>query len=58
MTRGIAAARAALGGADWTLVAPLLLGETLLGARYIVVGYIMFRILERRSMISGALDNL
>ena len=58
MTRGIAAARAALGGADWTMVAPLLLGETLLGALYIVLGYVMFRILERRSMISGALDNL
>jgi len=58
MTRGIAAARAALGGADWLAVAPLLGGELLLGVLYISIGYVMFRVLERRSMISGALDNL
>ena len=58
MTRGIAAARAALAGAEWAAVAPLLGVELLLGALYISIGYVMFRILERRSMISGALDNL
>ena len=58
MTRGIAAARAALGGAGWATIAPLLQGEVLLGALYIAIGYVMFRILERRSMVSGALDNL
>lgn len=58
MTRGIAAARAALGGADWAAVSPLIRGEVLLGALYIAIGYAMFRILERQSMVSGALDNL
>jgi len=58
MTRGIAAARAALGGADWSAIAPLLGVELLLGAVYISIGYAMFRILERQSMVSGALDNL
>ncbi|MBK9927838.1 MAG: ABC transporter permease [Anaerolineales bacterium] len=58
MTRGIAAARAALNGADWVTVAPLLQGEILIGLLYVVIGYGMFRILERRSMIYGTLDNL
>ena len=58
MTRGIAAARAALGGAGWSAVSTLLFGEIVLGALYIAIGYVMFRILERRSMISGMLDNV
>jgi len=58
MTRGIMAARAALGGADWASIAPLLFGEIVIGLIYIVVGYAMFRLLERKSMVSGVLDNL
>ncbi|MHB8777050.1 MAG: ABC transporter permease [Anaerolineales bacterium] len=58
MTRGIAAARAVLGGADWAAVSSLIQGELLLGALYIAIGYAMFRTLERRSMVSGALDNM
>lgn len=58
MTRGILAARTALSGADWGAVAPLLGGEAVLGFLYIVLGYIMFRMLERKSMVAGTLDNL
>jgi ABC-2 type transport system permease protein len=58
MTRGILAGRAALGGADWATIAPLLLGEIAIGIIYIAVGYAMFRRLERKSMVTGVLDNL
>lgn len=58
MTRGIMAARAALNGANWTVIAPLLLGEISVGLIYVAVGYAMFRFLERKSMNSGVLDNL
>jgi len=58
MTRGIMAARAALDGANWVSIAPLLAGEIVIGLIYIVVGYAMFRLLERKSMVSGVLDNL
>ncbi|HSM71051.1 MAG TPA: ABC transporter permease [Anaerolineales bacterium] len=58
MTRGIAAARAALGGGDWAAVSSLLGVELLLGVLYITIGYVMFRVLERRSMVSGTLDNI
>ena len=58
MTRGIAAGRSALGGADWATISSLIGVEFLMGVLYISIGYVMFRILERRSMVSGALDNL
>jgi ABC-2 type transport system permease protein len=58
MTRGILAARAALDGAGWAVVAPLLSGELLIGILYIAVGYVMFLWLERKSLVAGTLDNL
>ena len=58
MTRGIQAARLALAGSGWAEVAPLILGEMLVGAIYMVVGYLSFRIMERISMNNGVLDNL
>jgi len=58
ITRGMVAARMALNGSGWGDVAMLLLGEFLVGMVYILIGYAMFRILERRSLINGALDNL
>lgn len=58
MTRGIQAARLALAGADWSQVAPLLLGEVLIGLVYILVGYASFLITERVSLRTGVLDNL
>ncbi|MCD4801425.1 MAG: ABC transporter permease [Anaerolineales bacterium] len=58
MTRGIMAARAALDGAGWTSISSLVCVEILIGLVYITLGYIMFRLLERQSMVSGSLDNL
>ncbi|KAF0111125.1 MAG: hypothetical protein FD147_1063 [Chloroflexi bacterium] len=58
MTRGIQAARLALAGAGWSEIAPLVLGEILIGAIYILIGYATFRFTERASMKSGMLDNL
>jgi ABC-2 type transport system permease protein len=58
MTRGIQAARMALAGANWADIAPLLLGEILIGTLYIVIGYASFCITERISMQNGILDNV
>jgi ABC-2 type transport system permease protein len=58
MTRGVMAGRAALGGADWDSISSLMLGEILIGAIYVTLGYTIFRLLERKSMVSGTLDNL
>lgn len=58
MTRGIKAARLALAGANWEQVAPLFLGEILIGALYMVVGYLTFIITERISLKNGILDNI
>lgn len=58
MTRGIMAARSAINGAGWNTIYPLLRGEVLIGLIYVAVGYVMFRLLERKSMVSGFLDNL
>lgn len=58
MTRGIMAARAALTGAEWAAIAPLLLGEIGIGVIYIAIGYALFRRLEQKSMVTGMLDNL
>jgi ABC-2 type transport system permease protein len=58
MTRGIMAARLSLTGADWASIFPLLLGEIIVGAIYILIGYTLFLTTTRASMSSGALDNL
>ena len=57
MTRGIQAARLALTGASWWSVSQLVLGEALIGIIYAAVGYGLFRLIERRSLTSGGLDN-
>lgn len=56
LTRGIMAARLALAGAGWNAIRPLLAGEVLVGAIYILVGYLCFRLIEKRSLASGTLD--
>ncbi len=56
LTRGIMAARMALQGGGWEAMRGLLGGEVLVGAIYIVAGYVWFRVIERRSMRSGTLD--
>ena len=58
MTRGIQAARLALGGAQFVEIAPLLAGEILVGLAYISFGYALFRGIEKLSFKNGALDNL
>ncbi|MDR3573553.1 MAG: ABC transporter permease [Anaerolineaceae bacterium] len=58
MTRGILAARMALAGANWASVSQLVFGEIIVGIIYAVVGYILFRLIERRSLVAGAVDNL
>ncbi len=57
MTRGIQAARMALAGASFTELSNLLSGEVLVGFIYIVIGYSLFRVVERLSFKSGMLDN-
>ena len=56
LTRGIMAARLALQGAEAGAIGELLAGEVLVGVAYILVGYLCFRLIERRSMDSGTLD--
>jgi ABC-2 type transport system permease protein len=58
MTRGILASRAVLAGANWAEIASLAYGEIAIGTLYIFIGYSMFNYLERKSMVSGALDSL
>lgn len=58
MTRGIQAARLALAGGNWEQIAPLFLGEILIGVLYMVVGYLTFIITERISLKNGVLDNV
>ena len=58
MTRGILAARQALAGASWGEVSGLLAGEIAIGVAYIAIGYWMFRLLERKSIVNGVLDNV
>ncbi len=56
LTRGILAARQALNGAGWSSVGSLLLGEIGVGAVYLLLGYLWFRLIERRSLATGTLD--
>lgn len=58
MTRGLQAARLALAGAGLPEVAHLLAGELAVGVIYAVLGYALFLILERRSLVSGMLDQV
>ena len=58
MTRGIQAARMALAGADFATLAPLIAGEIIIGAAYILFGFALFRGVEQISFRNGALDNL
>ena len=56
LTRGIMAARLALNGAGWSAIGGLVAGEVLVGAVYVLVGYLCFLLIEKRSMNSGTLD--
>ncbi len=56
LTRGILATRIALEGGGWNSISQLVLGEILVGAIYILAGFLCFRLIEKRSMASGTLD--
>jgi ABC-2 type transport system permease protein len=56
LTRGVMAARAILGGAGWGEINRLVGGEALVGVCYILAGYLIFLLIEKRSTISGTLD--
>ena len=56
LTRGIAAARAIIAGAGLSEVGPLLVGESLLGAVYIALGYSLFRWFEVQAKRRGTLE--
>jgi ABC-2 type transport system permease protein len=56
LTRGIMAARLAMQGAGWAQVSNLIAGEILVGFVYILIGYLCFRLIEKRSTVSGTLD--
>jgi hypothetical protein len=45
-----------LAGSDWDAVRGLIFGEALVGGFYIVMGYAMFLMIEKRSTRSGTLD--
>jgi len=56
MTRGIMAARLVMNGGAWDAIGRLVGGEALVGGIYILAGYVLFRIIEKRSFVSGTLD--
>jgi ABC-2 type transport system permease protein len=56
LTRGIAAARLIIRGAALSEVAPLLIGELLVGAFYALLGYSLFRWFEFQAKRRGTLE--
>lgn len=56
LTRGLMAARLILNGADWGAINLLMVGEISIGLIYILLGYLYFLFIEKRSTISGTLD--
>lgn len=58
LTRGIAAARAIIAGGGLAEVAPLLAGEFLIGAIYVLLGYTLFRWFEFQAKRRGSLETV
>jgi ABC-2 type transport system permease protein len=56
LTRGIAAAREIIAGGSFQTVAPLLLGELLIGGTYVLLGYLFFRWFEIQAKRRGTLE--
>ncbi|MEJ2551195.1 MAG: ABC transporter permease [Anaerolineales bacterium] len=56
LTRGIAAARSIIAGADLIQVLPALTNELLLGVIYTLLGYVMFRWFETQAKRRGTLE--
>jgi ABC-2 type transport system permease protein len=57
LTRGIAAGRALIAGSSLVQVAPLLVGEAVLGVVYIFLGYALFRWFEFHARRRGTLES-
>ena len=58
LTRGIASARAIIAGQSLAQVAPLLAGEFLIGAIYVLLGYTLFRWFEYQAKRRGTLETV
>jgi ABC-2 type transport system permease protein len=58
LTRGIAAARAAISGADWAFIQPMLIGELVVGIIYIGFGYLLFTWFEKLSLVDGQIETV
>ena len=58
LTRGIAAARRLITGAEFREVAPLLLGEFIVGSLYVTLGFILFRWFEIQAKRRGSLETV
>lgn len=58
LTRGIAAARVLIGGGSLVEVAPLLVGELLVGHVYVALGYLLFRVFEQEAKRRGSLETV
>lgn len=56
LTRGIQAARLAMGGANWLAIRPLFVEELLIGLLYIVIGYFLFSWFEKQSLVDGQIE--
>jgi ABC-2 type transport system permease protein len=56
LTRGIQAARLAMGGADWSTISPLFMGELFIGLVYIVAGFALFKWFEKISLVDGQIE--
>jgi ABC-2 type transport system permease protein len=56
LTRGIQAARLVISGSSLMEVAPLLTGELLIGAAYVLVGYVLFSWFEMQAKRRGTLE--
>jgi len=58
LTRGIAAARMLITGAAFLEVAPLLIGEFIVGSFYVVLGFFLFRWFEIQAKRRGTLETV
>ncbi len=56
LTRGLQATRLVISGASWPDISSLVFGEAMIGIIYIILGYICFLVIEKRSTTSGTLD--
>jgi len=56
LTRGIQAARLAMGGADWQAIYSLFMGELLVGLIYMGAGYLLFSWFEKLSLVDGQIE--